>query len=159
MKRFPLASAVLAAAITVCGGAFAADAMTLAELEAKYADPSAVVLAVKAPFPTQGGEVRAAVYKNGGDFLDHAILKQHALMDKNGLAVLSFRGLEPGVYAFVAYYDENGDGRLNRGGILGKPKEPVGFSNGFKPKLRKPHFDEVKVDVAPGAVVMLTLDD
>jgi len=48
---------------------------------------------------------------------------------------------------------------LNRGKVIGRPKEPLAFSNGVKPKLRKPRFEEAKVDVVPGSVVVLTLDD
>ena len=48
---------------------------------------------------------------------------------------------------------------LNRGKVLGRPKEPVAFSNGVVPKLRKPRYDETKVAVAPGSVVVITLKD
>jgi uncharacterized protein (DUF2141 family) len=73
--------------------------------------------------------------------------------------VLALGDLAPGEYAFAAYLDENGDGKLNRGKVLGRPKEPVAFSNGVKPKLRKPRYDETKVSVAPGSVVVITLED
>lgn len=124
----------------------------------EISDPSSVVLAVKAAFPAAGGSVRLSVYDDKS-FLESAILKHQATVEENGVALMPLYGLKPGAYAFVAYFDANGDGKLNRGGLLGKPKEPFVFSNGVKPKLRKPHFDEAKVDVGPGSVVVLTLED
>lgn len=126
---------------------------------ARFADPDNVVLAVLAKFPTKGGDVRISVYNDPETFLERAELKETAPVDANGVAVLKLHDLAPGPYAFVAYYDANGDGMLNRGGVLGKPKEPYAFSNGVRPKLRKPRFDETAVKVEPGAVVVLTLED
>lgn len=124
----------------------------------RYADPDSVVLAVRADFTAIGGSVRLAVYDDDEAFLERAAVKHEATVDANGVAAMTLHGLEPGAYAFVAYYDENGDGKLNRTAI-GAPKEPYAFSNGVKPKLRKPRFDEAKVEVAPGAVVVMTLRD
>lgn len=126
---------------------------------ARLADPDSIVLAVLATFPTRGGDVRVSVYPDADSFLERASLKETAPVDADGLAVVKLHDLSPGPYAFVAYYDANGDGMLNRGGVLGKPKEPYAFSNGVRPKLRKPRFDETAVDVQPGEVVVLTLED
>ncbi|MEX0643686.1 MAG: DUF2141 domain-containing protein [Parvularculaceae bacterium] len=144
-----------AAALTV--GAALADNAPLVDDFSKYSDPTGVVLAVKTEFNAVGGAVRLSVYDEGA-FLEQAAMKQNGVVNEDGLALVPIRGLRPGAYAFVAYYDENGDGKLNRG-ALGQPKEPIAFSNGVRPKLRKPRFEEAKVDVAPGAVVVLTLDD
>lgn len=155
--RLRLAGIGIGAAALAAGSALA-DNAPAPEALAQYADPSSVVLAVKAAFPVSGGSVRVSVYDDKS-FLGRAIMKNEATFGDDGVAVVALRGLEPGAYAFVAYFDANGDGRLNRGGVLGKPKEPLVFSNGVRPKLRKPHFDETKVEVAPGSVVVLTLED
>lgn len=126
---------------------------------ARHADPSNVVLAVRTAFSAAGRSVRLAVYDDKGRFLERAVLKHQAMVNEDGLALMTLRGLRPGAYAFVAYLDQNGDGRLNRDGLLGRPKEPFVFSNGVRPKFKKPDFDEVKVEVAPGSVVLLRLDD
>lgn len=42
-------------------------------------------------------------------------------------------GLRPGTVALSVYYDENGNGLLDRN-FIGIPREPVGFSNGYSPK-------------------------
>ena len=127
---------------------------------AKYADPAIAVAAVKTEFSAAAGQaVRLTIYDSEEAFLEHARAKIEARVDADGVAVLPLDLLEPGEYAFAAYLDENGDGVLNRGKILGRPKEPVAFSNGVKPKLRKPRYDETKVVVSPGSVVVITLDD
>lgn len=125
----------------------------------KYADPNGVVLAVETPFINMNGAVRLTVYADEPTFLEEAAAKHQAVIDENGVAIMRLGALEKGDYAFVAYYDANGDGVLNRGRIIGRPKEPLAFSNGVKPRLRKPRFEETKVNVAPGSVVVLTIDD
>lgn len=127
---------------------------------AKYADPSRVVAAVNTDFAVMPGQaVRLTVYDSEEAFLNNARAKHEAVIGDDGVAVLGLSDLEPGEYSFAAYLDENGDGVLNRGKVLGRPKEPVAFSNGFVPKLRKPRYDETKVSVAPGSVVVITLKD
>jgi uncharacterized protein (DUF2141 family) len=100
--------------------------------------------------------VRFAAFREAA-FLEEASAKGDAKIGEDGVAVVALKGLPAGEYAFVAYYDRNGDGKLNRGGVLGKPKEPYALSNGVRPKLRRPRFEEAKVAVAPGAVVVLTI--
>ncbi len=134
-----------------------ADSASIGNPFKEYADPNAVVAAVQTAFDAKPGQaVRLAVYDSADSFLEFAAVKHQGALDDTGLALVRFLGLKPGVYAFVAYLDQNGDGKLNRG-ALGAPKEPVAFSNGVVPKLRRPRFDETKVDVAPGSVVVITL--
>ena len=124
------------------------------------ASPAIPVAAVHAPFAVAPGKaVRLAVYDSAEAFLETARVKLQAIVSEEGVAILPLAGLEPGNYAFVAYLDEDGDGKLKRGKLLGRPKEPLAFSNGAKAKLRKPRFDEASVTVAPGSVVEITLDD
>lgn len=126
----------------------------------KYANPYGAVAAIHTIFEAEPGQsVRLAVYDSEEAFLENALTKLEARLDATGLALVPLGNLAPGEYAFAAYLDENGDGKLNRGKILGRPKEPVAFSNGAKAKLRKPHFDEAKVVIAPGQVIVITLDE
>lgn len=146
---------MIAAASGAALAAFAAP--TIPDTFARFADPQGVVLAVTADFGA-GGAVRLAVYGDEQAFLERAEAKHEARLDDNGLAIVPLGALSPGTYAFVAYFDENGDGKLNRG-ALGRPKEPIAFSNGVRPKLRKPRFDEAKVEVNRGSVVVLAFED
>lgn len=150
----------IAAVIAAAGAAQAASAPSQIDAFAKYSDPAQIVAAVKTDFNAAPGQaVRLAVYDSEKAFLEEARAKHEAPLDKDGVAVLSLGDLGAGEYAFAAYLDVNGDGVLNRGKVLGRPKEPVAFSNGVKPKLRKPRYDETKVAVAPGSVVVITLED
>lgn len=106
-----------------------------------------------------GQSVRLSVYDSKDAFLEVARIKHQGKINKDGVAIVTFRGLAPGEYAFAAYLDKNDDGVLNRGKVLGIPKEPVAFSNGVVPKLRKPSYEETKVAVAPGSVVVITLEE
>lgn len=141
-------------------GAAHADNVPAPSPFSKYAEPGLVVAAVQTTFEAEPGKpVRLSVYASEEEFLERAAIKHQGKLDENGVAIVPLRGLEPGEYAFVAYLDEDGDGKLKRGSVLGRPKEPLAFSNGVVPKLRKPSFDETKVPVAPGSVVVITLED
>ncbi len=141
-------------------GASNIAAGTVVNLFSVYADPAIPVAAIQTTFDVIPGKaIRLAVYDSEEAFLENATVKLQAPIDARGLAVLPLAGLEPGEYAFAVYLDLNGDGKLNRGKIFGRPKEPVAFSNGAKAKLRKPRFDEAKVTVEPGGVVVITLND
>lgn len=156
MRKFLGIGVFLAAA----SAAQADSAPGLEDPFAKYADPSSIVAAVKTEFSAKPGQpVRISVYDSEDKFLEMPRLKHQGELGEDGVAVVHILGLEPGEYSFAAYLDKNNDGVLNRGGVLGRPKEPVAFSNGVTPKLRKPRFDETKVAVGPGSVVVITLED
>lgn len=151
------AAAALAAIAGFCmAGTARADNIRPFESLARFSDPDHVVLAVRAEFGKPGGMVMLAAYDSEETFLTQAMMKHRAAVNEDGVAIVTFRGLAPGDYAFVAFYDENGDGRLNRN-ALGVPTEPFAFSNDVTPKLRRPRFDETSVPIEPGAVVVITL--
>lgn len=139
-------------------GAAFADNAPPPDLFSKFRDADAVVLAIRSDFAPPGGHVRLTVFDDPATFLETPSAKHEATINADGVALVTLGALEPGDYAFVAYFDENEDGKLNRN-AFGKPKEPFIFSNDVKPKLRKPTFEETKVAVAPGEVVVLTLED
>ena len=148
------AASVLALGI----GAALADNAPAPNPFSRFSSADAVVLAVTSEFAPPGGHVRVAIYDGEDSFLETAQSKREAIVGDSGVALLTISDLTPGDYAFVAYYDRNGDGKLNRN-FIGRPKEPYVFSNNVRPKLRKPTFAETKVAVAPGEVVVLTLKD
>lgn len=145
-----------AGVVALCAGTAFADSAPTPNPFSKFSTADAVVLAIRSEFAPAGGHVRVTVYDGEAGFLETAVAKHDAVVNEEGLALLTIDDLTPGDYAFVAYYDRNGDGKLNRS-VLGKPKEPYIFSNDVRPKLRKPTFSETKVAVAPGEVVVLTL--
>lgn len=52
-----------------------------------------------------------------------------------------------GVYGFTMIDDENGNGKLDKN-MIGMPKEGFGFSNFYMEKLKKPAFDQFKIDLS-----------
>jgi len=54
--------------------------------------------------------------------------------------------LEPGIYGITLVDDENANGKIDKN-FIGMPKEGFGFSNFFMEKLKKPSFDDFKVDL------------
>lgn len=61
-------------------------------------------------------------------------------------ATLTFKNLEPGVYAFCVLHDENGNGKTDVN-FMGIPTEATTATNNPRPKFRAPSFDEAKVNV------------
>lgn len=69
----------------------------------------------------------------------------------NGTLLINLT-LEPGMYGITLLDDENGNGKIDKN-LIGIPKEGFGFSNFFMEKLKKPTFDDFKVDLATPAKV------
>lgn len=147
MKR-----ALLAAAISIVP--LSGQATTLDVVQ--YADPAATIIAVEAPLAPEGAVIRLSVYKNAMTFLRAAEGKFESHVGADGVAVFALADIEPGTYSFAAYYDKNGDGRLNRN-AFGRPTEPYVFSNNVHPRLSKPSFNETAVRADRGRVIVLDL--
>lgn len=62
-----------------------------------------------------------------------------------GISTVTLTGLKPGRYAAQVFYDQNGNGRLDRG-LFGVPKEGIGFSNDAPIKLAPPKWDDAEFD-------------
>jgi len=54
--------------------------------------------------------------------------------------------LEPGTYGLTLIDDENENGKIDKN-LIGMPKEGFGFSNFFMEKMKKPVFDDFKVEL------------
>lgn len=134
-----------------------ADDLPLGNPFLRYANPDHAVLAIQTKFDIENGYVRVSIYRSNEEFLNTPALRFEGELDETGFALFSLEDLEPHQYSFIVYLDENTDGQLNRN-FIGRPKEPYIFSNDIVPALRKPTFEETKVDVGPGQVVVLTLE-
>jgi uncharacterized protein (DUF2141 family) len=94
------------------------------------------------------GSVILNVFKDNDAYDKQQPYKQF-VFDKKALAngTLTIHcALEPGTYGITLIDDENGDGKLNKN-FVGMPKEGFGFSNFFMTKMKKPSFDDFKVDL------------
>ena len=74
----------------------------------------------------------------------------------DGATVVSFAGVLPGDYAISAFYDLNGNQKLDRN-LWGAPKEPVAVSNHVNAKQAVPEFAAARITLAAGQQLRLEL--
>lgn len=98
------------------------------------------------------GQLYLAVYNSPDGFMkeDKALLKKIIPVNQSGAVQLDLPAMAPGVYAFSAFHDVNGNGKLDKN-LVGIPTEPYGFSNGARPKFRPPNWEETKITLGAGA--------
>ncbi len=123
-----------------------------------YKDPEQAVLAVQTGFDTDSLNIRVIAYDSADSFLEEPVARFDARLDETGLAIIPLGNLPNADHAFVAYLDENEDGKLNRN-FLGKPTEPYVFSNNVRAKLSRPTFEQTRVQLIVGAVNIMTIQD
>lgn len=90
-----------------------------------------------------GRSVRIALYREGDEFPSDRSAFKHATVVAEGTEVTVKFDVPYGNYAAAVFLDENGNGKLDKT-VIGFPKEPFGFSNGFRPKTGKPKFKNCK---------------
>lgn len=100
--------------------------LTIALSEARNDKGQLVVglFASKADFPQQGRAVRAS-----------------KVTLARGNAIVTFQGLEPGVYAIAVLHDENSNSKMDFN-FLGMPLEGYGFSNDAPVSFGPPSFED-----------------
>ena len=99
------------------------------------------------------GSVNVGLWRGSAGFRDDARTVRSASTPARDQAVdVTFRGLEPGSYAIIAYHDEDGDGELDRFfGMM--PTEGWGVSN--DPDLAgPPKFDAAAFELPAAAPVI-----
>ncbi|HEK22042.1 MAG: hypothetical protein C0191_04570 [Mucilaginibacter sp.] len=64
--------------------------------------------------------------------------------------------LDPGTYGITLLDDENGNGKIDKN-LIRMPKEGFGFSNFYMEKLKKPCFDDFKIDLKTKPLVEIRL--
>lgn len=68
---------------------------------------------------------------------------------RKGRVEVVVHGVPPGRYAAQITHDENGNKKVDRG-LLGIPREGIGFSNNVHVRFRAPRFSEAVFDVTGG---------
>lgn len=94
------------------------------------------------------GQIILNVFRDSESYEKEIVLKKFVFDKKataNGKMTVNCL-LEPGVYGITLIDDENKNNELNKN-ILGIPKEGFGFSNFFMEKMKKPDFNDFKVDL------------
>lgn len=101
------------------------------------------------------GQVMVALYDEGG-FLKKAV-KAKSLKPGGASVSGTFGDVPAGIYAAVAYHDENGNGKLDFNPV-GMPIEKLGFSRDAQGLMGPPAFADAKFEVnGAAAAVTLTL--
>lgn len=94
------------------------------------------------------GQIIISAFKDGKDFEKEQPFKNFTF-DKetlvNGTLIVDIK-LAPGTYGLTLVDDENSNGKMEKN-MIGIPKEGFGFSNFFLTKMKKPVFDDFKVDL------------
>lgn len=76
-------------------------------------------------------------------------IETHLIRQTKHTRIYKIKNVTPGEYSLSAYHDLNNSGILERSGILGIPKEPIGFSRIDIRKIqRHPKWEEVKFPVS-----------
>ena len=94
------------------------------------------------------GQILLNVFKDNETYDKEKPVKTF-LFDKKGLVdgkLIVPCPLDPGVYGLTIVDDENSNGKIDKN-IMGMPKEGFGFSNFFMEKMKKPAFDDFKVNL------------
>lgn len=68
---------------------------------------------------------------------------------RKGRVEVVVHGVPPGRYAAQITHDENGNKKVDRG-LLGIPREGIGFSNNVRVRFRAPRFAEAAFEVTGG---------
>ena len=99
---------------------------------------------------SQRGTLHACLTRKPAHFpdckSDPAALKSSAPAGTNHLRL---DHVPPGRYAIAVFHDENSNRNLDK--FVGIPKEGFAFSRNPSIKFRAPRFEEVAIDLAPGA--------
>lgn len=94
---------------------------------------SAAEVVVRIDNPPESGVLALALFDSAnafGDLRDPYMVVMHSL---DGRDEYLMEGIEPGEYALLVYFDENGNKRIDKN-FIGIPNEPLGFSNRYRPK-------------------------
>ncbi len=107
---------------------------------------------------TSEGQLRIAVYTDA-NWLNTQEWTRAALQPAASTSVTATFELPPGEYAVAVLHDVNGNGKMDYR-LLRLPKEPYGFSNGAKPKLGPPKFEDAAFNLADeGLAIAIALSD
>lgn len=94
------------------------------------------------------GEIILNVFKDNASYDKEQPCKKFIFNKKalvNGILAVNCE-FEPGIYGITLADDENGNGKIDKN-LIGMPREGFGFSNFFMEKMKKPTFDDFKVDL------------
>ncbi len=93
----------------------------------------AAALKVRLVNPPPGGNVSFLLFDSANSFGDLRDPVKVFRLPIDGRDVYHIENIPAGEYALLVYYDENNNGKIDKN-FIGIPREPLGFSNRYKPK-------------------------
>lgn len=93
----------------------------------------AAEIKVRIDNPPASGSVALALFNSANTFGDLRDPFMVVIHDLDGRDEYIIEDVEQGEYALLVYFDENGNNRIDKN-FIGIPKEPLGFSNRYRPK-------------------------
>jgi uncharacterized protein (DUF2141 family) len=120
----------------------------LLPLDQVAAKPAHGILQVQVSgFEHERGQVVAKLFRRGDGAPKGPGFRKLVQRIQKRRAVLVFRDLAYDSYAVFLFHDENANGKVDHN-VLGLPKEPLGFSGGFRMSLLSgvPDFEDLKFE-------------
>lgn len=116
----------------------------------------AATLTVELQGAATSGQVMAALYRSPDGWMKDGkdIARQGAV--GNGKVTMVFANLAPGKYAVSAYFDANGNNKLDTN-AAGVPTEKYGFSRDAAGNFGPPSFDAAAIDLQADASIVIHL--
>jgi uncharacterized protein (DUF2141 family) len=93
------------------------------------------------------GTLRVALFTENDKFLDEPSWSKDIASGGREIIEIDFENIPFGTYAISIFHDLDDNGELDAN-FIGIPKEPVGFSNDYQPKMGPPKFKGAKFDLA-----------
>ena len=118
-------------------------------LPAGAAEPGAVRLTFKVG--ARPGAVMAALFDSEEAYAKSKPVQGLRVEGKGEAVEVVFRNVKPGRYAVKAFYDLNGDTKLNSN-AFGMPTEPFAFSNNAPPRFGAPAWSAAAFEVGAQGV-------
>ncbi len=115
-------------------------------------------LTVKIPnIPFLKGHMQIGLYNNSKDFPKVGKeYKRFYFKVTNWKMSYTIKNLAKGKYAVAIFYDKNSDKVCNRN-FVGIPTEKYGFSNGIKPVLSAPSFEDTQIVLDQNKTIQIKL--
>jgi uncharacterized protein (DUF2141 family) len=117
---------------------------TPACVHASSAEPTRLTLTFETGAAT--GSVMVSLYDSETAYAGGTPIRRAQVDVAGGARTVVFADLPPGSYAIKAFYDVNGDGKMNAN-PFGIPIEPVAFSNNAAPNMGAPRWERTHFTV------------
>ncbi len=103
-----------------------------------------------------GGALQVLLFDNAENFENFTAPIKTKRFPADGRKTLAITNVQAGEYALLVYHDENDNKQLDLN-FIGIPKEPIGFSNEYRPR-GSPTFRNARFTFAPGKTEPIKMD-